>query len=140
MPHPDYYKTLGLSRSASDEEVKKAYRKLARKYHPDMNQNNPATAEHFKEINEAYEVLGDTDKRRKYDQFGQDWEKFEKAGFSASPGNGGVNFNYSTPGSGGFGDAGDHPVGVALVDRPAGQGPEAERAGGAFASTGLQDA
>ena len=70
MPHPDYYKTLGLSRSASDEEVKKAYRKLARKYHPDLNPGNAEAEAKFKELSAANEVLSDPEKRKNYDQFG----------------------------------------------------------------------
>jgi DnaJ-class molecular chaperone len=70
----DYYEILGVSRAAKEEEVKKAYRKLARKYHPDLNPNNKQSEERFKEIQEAYEVLGDSEKRRKYDQLGANWK------------------------------------------------------------------
>lgn len=66
----DYYEVLGVSKGASDDEIKKAHRKLAKKYHPDLNRDNPEAAEKFKELNEAYEVLSDKDKRTKYDQFG----------------------------------------------------------------------
>ena len=66
----DYYEVLGVQKGASDEEIKKAHRRLAKKYHPDLNQDNPEAAEKFKELNEAYEVLSDKDKRAKYDQFG----------------------------------------------------------------------
>src|SRR5205823_2837731 len=69
----DYYKTLGVNRNASDKDIKSAYRKLARKYHPDVNPGDKAAEEKFKEIGEAYEVLSDPDKRRKYDQFGSNW-------------------------------------------------------------------
>jgi curved DNA-binding protein len=70
----DYYETLGVSRGAKEEEIKKAYRKLARKYHPDLNPNNKQAEEKFKEVSEAYEVLGDAEKRGKYDQLGQNWK------------------------------------------------------------------
>ncbi len=70
MAKRDYYEVLGLSRGASVEEIKKAYRKLARKYHPDMNPGDPTTEEKFKEVSEAYEVLTDPEKKRTYDQFG----------------------------------------------------------------------
>ena len=66
----DYYEVLGVQKGASDEEIKKAHRRLAKKYHPDLNQDNPQADEKFKELNEAYEVLSDKDKRAKYDQFG----------------------------------------------------------------------
>ena len=70
MPHPDYYKILGVSRDASDEEIKKVYRKLARKFHPDLNPGNKEAEARFKELSAAYDVLSDPDKRRNYDQFG----------------------------------------------------------------------
>src|SRR5688572_1948796 len=70
----DYYETLGVTRTAKEEEIKKSYRKLARKYHPDLNPNNKQSEEKFKEIQEAYEVLSDSDKRQKYDQLGANWK------------------------------------------------------------------
>jgi curved DNA-binding protein len=84
MNYKDYYKVLGVGESATAEEIKKAYRKLAFKYHPDKNKGNQAFEEKFKEINEANEVLSDPEKRKKYDQFGADWKNYEQAG--AQPG------------------------------------------------------
>ena len=82
MEYVDYYKILGVDKSASTEDIKKAYRKLARKYHPDINPNNKEAHKKFQEVNEANEVLSDPEKRKKYDQYGKDWkhaEEFEKA-------------------------------------------------------------
>ncbi|MGB3535474.1 MAG: J domain-containing protein [Microcoleaceae cyanobacterium] len=73
--YKDYYAVLGLKKGASAEDIKKAYRKLARKYHPDMNPGDKTAETRFKEVSEAYEVLSDSDKRKKYDQFGQYWNQ-----------------------------------------------------------------
>ncbi|MBC7340637.1 MAG: J domain-containing protein [Firmicutes bacterium] len=78
MEFKDYYKILGVSRNASDEEIKKAYRRLARKYHPDVNPGDRAAEEKFKEINEAYAVLSDPERRRRYDQLGADWPRWSQ--------------------------------------------------------------
>ncbi|WP_373478728.1 DnaJ C-terminal domain-containing protein [Geminocystis sp.] len=75
--YKDYYSVLGVNKSSTSEEIKKAFRKLAVKYHPDRNPDNKASEEKFKEISEAYEVLGDTEKRQKYDQFGRYWQQSE---------------------------------------------------------------
>src|SRR5258706_14338830 len=71
----DYYETLGVPKTASEEEIRSAFRKLARKFHPDVAKDKKAAEEKFKEINEAYEVLGDPEKRKKYDQLGADWNR-----------------------------------------------------------------
>src|ERR1051325_5034221 len=78
----DYYKILGVDKNATPEDIKKAYRKLARKHHPDLNPNDKEAHRKFQELNEANEVLSDPEKRKKYDQYGKDWqhaEHFEKA-------------------------------------------------------------
>jgi len=78
MNFVDYYKILGLNNSASPKDVKNAYRKLARKYHPDLNPNNADAKVNFQQINEANEVLSDPEKRKKYDQYGKDWQHAEE--------------------------------------------------------------
>jgi len=82
MTFVDYYKILGIDKTATDKEIKKAYRKLARKYHPDLNPDDKEAEKKFKEINEANEVLSNTENRKKYDKYGKDWqhgEEFKKA-------------------------------------------------------------
>ena len=79
MDFKDYYATLGVSKTASEKDVKQAYRKLARKFHPDVNPGDKAAESKFKEINEAYEVIGDPDKRKKYDELGANWKMYEQA-------------------------------------------------------------
>ena len=74
----DYYEVLGIDRNADDASIKKAYRKMAKKYHPDMNKDNPAAEEKFKEVTEAYNVLSDKEKKKLYDQFGH--AAFEEGG------------------------------------------------------------
>lgn len=80
MEYRDYYKVLGVDKKASAADIKKAYRKLAVKYHPDKNPDDKLAEEKFKELNEAYEVLGDEEKRKKYDEFGENWKYYEQAG------------------------------------------------------------
>ena len=103
MDFKDYYATLGVSKTASEKEIKQAFRKLARKYHPDVNPSDKAAETRFKEINEAYEVLGDPEKRKKYDELGANWRMYEQA--QAQGGQPGGPFSgqwtYS-PGGGGF--------------------------------------
>ena len=118
MQYHDYYKTLGLDKNATPEQIKKAYRKLARAHHPDVNPDNPAAEQKFKEANEAHEVLSDPEKRKKYDQLGADWRRYEQAGAGANaagrgrnaPPGGGFDWSqYAPPGgeAGGFGGSGD---------------------------------
>jgi DnaJ-class molecular chaperone len=80
MDVKDYYTTLGVARGADEKEIKKAYRKLAQKYHPDKNPGDKTAEQRFKEINEAYTVLSDPDKRAKYDRFGAQWEQYSRTG------------------------------------------------------------
>ena len=121
MAYIDYYKILGVDKNASQDDIKKAFRKLARKYHPDLNPNDPSAKDKFQEINEANEVLSDPEKRKKYDEYGEHWkhaDEFEAqkkarqhaggggGGFSGFGGDGG-SYWYSSDGEGfSGGDAG----------------------------------
>ncbi len=80
MDYKDYYSILGVTKTASQAEIKKAYRGLAKKYHPDKNKGDKAAEDKFKDISEAYEVLGDEEKRKQYDQLGSNWRQFQNAG------------------------------------------------------------
>jgi molecular chaperone DnaJ len=102
MQYKDYYNTLGVKRTATEKEIKSAYRKLARKYHPDLNPNDREAEAKFKELSEAYEVLSDADKRKKFDQFGSDWERYQQA--EGTPG--GFDFSRYAQSYGGSGNTG----------------------------------
>ena len=104
--YKDYYQILGVDRNASEKEVKAAYRKLARKYHPDVNPGDKASEEKFKEVSEAYEVLSDKDKRTKYDQYGQYWEQMGQPNAGGQPPPGWDTFTFDYGGMGGQGEPG----------------------------------
>lgn len=104
MEFKDYYATLGVTKSSSEKDIKQAFRKLARKYHPDVNPGDKTAEAKFKDINEAYEVLGDADKRRKYDELGANWRMYEQAqqqGAGAGNPFGGFNVHFGGGGPGG---------------------------------------
>ena len=105
MAFIDYYKTLGLDKKATTDDIKKAYRKLARKYHPDMNPNDAEAHKKFQQINEANEVLGDPENRKKYDEYGENWKHADeyKAQQQRGTANGGSGGGYTYSDSGGFG-------------------------------------
>jgi curved DNA-binding protein len=109
----DYYKVLGVERTASSDEIRKAFRKLARIYHPDVAKDKKRAEEKFKEINEAYEVLGDAEKRKKYDELGADWKNG-----GAQPGRGGQSYRTHTwrSGDGGGGSEGFEFGGTGFSD------------------------
>jgi curved DNA-binding protein len=115
MEYKDYYRILGVDRSATQAEIKRAYRRLAREFHPDVKPGDTMAETRFKEINEAYEVLGDPQKRAKYDRLGASWQQWQRAGQSpgsfdwssfTSPGGAGVNFSdiFGGSGTGAFSD------------------------------------
>ncbi|MGD1899413.1 MAG: DnaJ C-terminal domain-containing protein [Phormidesmis sp.] len=124
----DYYAILGVSKTADAGEIKRSFRKLARKYHPDVNPDNKTAEAKFKEVSEAYEVLSDADKRKKYDQFGQYWQQASRAGGGVPRGGaagGAAGFDFGAYGSfddfinellgrmgGGFGGPGGGPAGA----------------------------
>ena len=101
MEFRDYYKVLGVSKNATAEQIKKAFRKSARQHHPDVNPGDHSAEKRFKEINEAHEVLGDPDKRRKYDELGANWRQYEQGpAAGANPFGGGGPFGFGGPGDG----------------------------------------
>ncbi|NLE45909.1 MAG: J domain-containing protein, partial [Chloroflexi bacterium] len=108
MEYRDYYQVLGVSRDADEKQIKRAFRKLARQYHPDVNPGDASSEERFKEINEAHEVLSDPEKRRKYDQLGSAWQDWQRTGRqpgdfdwnqwqAGGPGGQRVHVRYGTP-------------------------------------------
>jgi curved DNA-binding protein len=107
MEYKDYYSILGVGKSATEKEIKSAFRKLAREHHPDVNPDDPQAEARFKEVNEAYEVLSDPEKRAKYDRLGTDWQHWQQAGgrpgdydwsqWTTAPGGGRTNVRYGTP-------------------------------------------
>ncbi len=113
MDYKDYYSILGVKKGADEKEIRAAYRKLARRYHPDVNPGDPTAEARFKEINEAYQVLSDSEKRAKYDRFGSDWERFRETSssrhepdfarwYTGTSGSGGADFGDAE--AGGFSD------------------------------------
>ena len=118
MEFQDYYKTLGVPRTASQAEIKKAFRKLARESHPDKHPGDKAAERRFKDVNEAHAVLSDPSKREKYDRFGRDWEAYERAGAAAG----------AAGGRGAGGSSGGNPFGP--------NGPFAGYAGGSRSGPG----
>ncbi len=119
MATKDYYDVLGVGKNADAKEVKRAFRKLAKKFHPDANPEDPTAADKFKDINEAYEVLSDPEKRQQYDRFGQNFQQYQNMGGSNPYGNVNVNFE----------DMQDSPFGD-LFDTFFGGGPRSRRGNG----------
>src|SRR3954464_8722912 len=104
----DYYTTLGVSKTATDKEIKQAFRKLARKYHPDVNPGDKGAEAKFKEVNEANEVLSDPQKRKKYDELGANWRAYENAPPGAGPFGGGAGSPFGGRGGSPFGGTGGY--------------------------------
>lgn len=141
MEYRDYYQILGVEKNASQDDIKKAFRKMARKYHPDVNHGDKNAEEKFKEINEANEVLSDPEKRRKYDQFGAQWQQYTRGGgrpedfdwarWTGAGSNGGTTYRTVSPeefeqmfggGLGGFSDFFETLFGGSMRGRSSGFG------------------
>jgi DnaJ-class molecular chaperone len=156
MDYQDYYQTLGVPRTASQAEIKKAYRKLAREVHPDAKPGDAASEKRFKQINEAHAVLADPEKRKKYDMLGQNWEQISRAGagaagaqgnpfagFSGAGGSGNVRYEFHSTGGGDFSDffrmffAEGSPMGA--DPEPSGPGRGRRTTGGATFEDILRD-
>lgn len=140
MDYIDYYQVLGIDKKATTDEIKTAYRKLARKHHPDLNPNNPEAEKRFKEINEANEVLSDPDKRKKYDAYGANWkqaEQFEQAKKQQSS-HGGNPFAGSGEGHYSFGEGEDYSDFFASMFGNAGPGNRQTRFKGSDYRASLQ--
>lgn len=136
MEYRDYYKTLGVEKNADEQQIKKAYRRLARQHHPDVNPGDKKAEERFKEINEAYEVLSDPEKRQKYDRLGANWQAYQRTGqdptgfdwnqwMSGASGGGRMRVDYADLGDilgeGGFSDFFQTIFGGSAGFRPSGQ-------------------
>ncbi|MBT8762315.1 J domain-containing protein [Desulfohalobiaceae bacterium Ax17] len=142
MEYKDYYKILGVDKNASKEEISKAFKKLAKKYHPDLNPDNPEAESKFKEINEAYEVLKDPEKRKLYDSLGPNWQHGQN--FQPPPGYENIRFEFGGQGAdfdlGGFSEFFKAFFGGAGADFGSGSGfRQTSFTGGGFAARG-QDA
>ncbi|MFD2784311.1 DnaJ C-terminal domain-containing protein [Hymenobacter rubripertinctus] len=113
MDYKDYYQVLGVEKTATKDQIKKAYRKLARQHHPDVNPGNEEAERKFKEANEAQEVLSDDEKRRKYDQLGADWQRYQQTGGARGGQSQGGGFDWSQYAQGGGAGGGEDPFGGA---------------------------
>ncbi|MFO7718508.1 MAG: J domain-containing protein, partial [Desulfohalobium sp.] len=138
MEYKDYYEVLGVDRNASQEDIHKAFKKLARKYHPDLNPDDQEAERKFKEANEAYEVLKDPEKRKRYDHLGADWEHGQD--FDPPPGYENMHFTFGggQGGAGGFSDFFETIFGDMFGGRANFQGGQGGFGGGQFGGRGFQ--